>query len=125
MPDMTQYAFSIQLDGLAAQVVLITALTFLFFALERLGKWIFRLFVTPAALPARQLTKRDVFWLGWAPTHRHYKGGHYEEMTRAIATDPIEAGETVVTYVHESGSTYVRPARLFDQPERFTALDGF
>lgn len=69
------------------------------------------------------LTKRDVGWLGFRASHEHYKGGRYEEMTRATATDRIEPGEAVVVYVHETGSTYVRPARLFDQPWRFEVLE--
>lgn len=69
------------------------------------------------------LTKRDFGWLGWKPTHVHYKGGLYEESTRAIATDPIEDGEAVVVYVHESGATYVRPARMFDEVSRFTPIE--
>jgi hypothetical protein len=68
------------------------------------------------------LTKRDFAWLGWKPTHVHYKGGLYEESTRAIATDRIEAGESVVLYVHESGATYVRPARMFDEVSRFAPI---
>lgn len=74
-------------------------------------------------VPGRQLTRRDFIWLGWAPTHRHYKGGQYEEATRAIATDPIEAGETVVIYVHSTGTVHARPARLFDEPTRFQAME--
>lgn len=72
------------------------------------------------AIPS--LTKRDFGWLGWKPTHQHYKGGFYEEATRATVTDPMEAGETAVVYVHESGSTYARPARMFDEPARFKEI---
>lgn len=75
-----------------------------------------------AEVPGRNLTRRDFAFLGWNPTHRHYKGGLYEEATRAIATDNIAAGEAVAVYVHESGSVYARPARLFDEEARFSAI---
>lgn len=75
-----------------------------------------------AEVPGRNLTRRDFCFLGWRPTHRHYKGGFYEEATRAIATDKIEADEAAVIYVHESGSIYARPARLFDEEARFAPI---
>jgi hypothetical protein len=73
-------------------------------------------------VPGGNLTRRDFRFLGWKPTHQHYKGGFYEEATRAIATDGIAPGEAVVIYVHERGDVYARPARLFDEEARFTPL---
>lgn len=73
-------------------------------------------------VPGGNLTRRDFCFLGWKPTHRHYKGGFYEEAVRAIATDCIAAGETVVIYVHERGTVHARPARLFDEEARFAPL---
>lgn len=70
----------------------------------------------------RELTQRDLVWLGWKPTHRHYKGGFYEEATRAIACDDVVEGEAVVVYVGSDGRTYVRSARQFDEPSRFWEL---
>ena len=72
--------------------------------------------------PQVSLTRRDFVWLGWKPTHVHKKGGLYEEATRAICTDDVEAGETVVLYVAEDGCTYVRAARMFDEAGRFIEL---
>lgn len=71
-----------------------------------------------------EMTRRDFMKLKFRATHAHKKGGKYEHATRAIATDKIVEGETVVVYVHESGIAYVRPARLFDEADRFAPIDG-
>lgn len=68
------------------------------------------------------LSKRDLWCLGWKPTHRHYKGSFYEEATRATSASDILEGEIVVVYVSQDGRTYVRVAEEFDQSPRFMEL---
>ena len=44
-------------------------------------------------------------------THQHYKGGLYQELMRA---EHSETGEPMVIYRAADGSTWCRPAEMFD-----------
>jgi hypothetical protein len=54
-----------------------------------------------------------------APTHRHRKGGLYQELMRGF-WEPDVTG--VVVYRHEDGTVWVRNAVEFDDPNRFQPL---
>jgi hypothetical protein len=48
----------------------------------------------------------------WQPTHRHYKGGLYRELHRALHSETEEA---LVVYQSADGRIWVRSAAMFDE----------
>ena len=66
----------------------------------------------------RRLDIAPVAHTPWIPTHRHRKGGLYQELLRGFRETDLEP---VVSYKAKDGTVWSRPVREFDDG-RFTSL---